>query len=217
MATRRRRPRIEDDETDAPASRSVRAAVSEAPASAGAGAGAGSGTGAGGVSARASLSVRDRVISALETASGPLTSQALGRMLPSVALDDLASVLEALMAERRVEAYAMRLAPGAPRVAAEEHTYKLVSAEKAARLIDLTAEDLMVLQHIERGSTQGVWVRNIKIATRLQQPQINKILKRLEGRKLIKPVQSVAFKNRRMYMIFGELIGARLPPAPLRL
>jgi hypothetical protein len=34
--------------------------------------------------------------------------------------------------------------------------------------------------------------------------QINKILRKLENRKLIKLIKCVAFKNRRMYMLSGE-------------
>jgi hypothetical protein len=174
---------------------------------AGAGLVSGGGGGGGGGATRAvhsssGLTLRDRVIDALERAGGALSSRLLQLEIPSATPAGIATELQALLSERRVDVFAMRTAPGMPRSAVEEHTYKLVSAEKAARLKDLAPEDVMVLQHVERGATQGVWVRNIKIATRLQQTQINKILKRLEGRKLVKPVQSVAFKNRRMYMMF---------------
>jgi len=165
--------------------------------------GSGGGGGGAGAAPQPALSLRDRVLTALERAGGSLTSQRLQAALPAASLAEIAGVLQGLMGERRVEAYAVRQPYGLPRTAVnDEHTYKLVSAEKAARLKDLQAEDLMVLQHVERGGTQGVWVRNIKIATRLQQVHINKILRKLESRKLIKPVKSVAFKNRRMYMLF---------------
>ncbi len=58
------------------------------------------------------------------------------------------------------------------------------------------------MQEVERSGNNGVWVRNVKLRTKLQQTQLNKVLKRLEARKLIKPVRSVAFKNRRMYMAY---------------
>lgn len=83
----------------------------------------------------AGLSLRDRVILAMERAGGTSSSQQLRTALPSVSLVDIAGVLQTLMAERRVEAYAARLPPGVPRTAAnEEHTYKLVAADKAARM-----------------------------------------------------------------------------------
>jgi DNA-directed RNA polymerase III subunit RPC6 len=150
------------------------------------------------------LSVRDRVLGQLERAPDhTLSDSALQKAIPMCTAEEIAHELQGLMRDRRVEAYAVRAPFGAPKGSvSSEHTFKLVTAEKAARLKDLEENDLMVLQYIERGGTQGVWVRNIKITTRLQQVQINKILRKLETRKLIKPVKSVAFKNRRMYMLF---------------
>lgn len=59
-------------------------------------------------------------------------------------------------------------------------------------------------------------MRTIKLTTKLQQTQVNKIIKRLEGRKLIKAVKSIAFKNRRMYMCYdlGACGCVPLPGAP---
>ena len=178
--------------------------------------------GAGGAAPSAALTARDRVLAALERAPEQCaTDGALQASLPMLTAGDIAIVLQGLMRDRRVEAYAVRLPFGAPRSSASaEHTFKLVSADKAARLKDLEENDLMVLQYVERGSTQGVWVRNIKINTRLQHVQINKILRKLENRKLVKPVKCVAFKNRRMYMLYGAFPrfvcahARRLPLAP---
>ena len=44
----------------------------------------------------------------------------------------------------------------------------------------------------------GIWTKELKIKSNLQQPQITKILKSLEGRQLIKAVKSVASKNRKV-------------------
>jgi hypothetical protein len=80
--------------------------------------------------------------------------------------------------------------------------YKSVSAEKAQQLADLTPDDQVVLQIIERHGNAGVWVRAIKQTSRFNQPQVTKIIKRLEGRKLIKAVKSVVYKWRKMYMLY---------------
>jgi len=151
-----------------------------------------------------SLNLRDRILGELERAKdNSLTDTALQKAIPMHSAGEIALELQTLMRERRLEAYAVRAPFGAPKTASSaEHTFKLVSAEKATRLKELEENDLVVLQCVERGGTQGVWVRNIKVTTRLQQPQINKILRKLENRKLIKPVKSVAFKNRRMYMLY---------------
>ncbi|CAI5520297.1 unnamed protein product, partial [Closterium sp. Naga37s-1] len=48
----------------------------------------------------------------------------------------------------------------------------------------------------------GIWTRDMKTRTNLQQPQITKIIKTLEGRKLIKAVKSVNNKSRKLYMLY---------------
>jgi len=40
-------------------------------------------------------------------------------------------------------------------------------------------------------STVGIWVRDIRYKSNIQLPQLNKILKALEGKKLVKAVKSV--------------------------
>lgn len=84
----------------------------------------------------------------------------------------------------------------------DEQLYTAVAEARAAKLAGLSAEEMAVLSIIERAGDQGVWVRTLKLQSKLQQQQINKILKRLETRKLAKPVKSIAYKNRRMYMAF---------------
>ena len=57
-------------------------------------------------------------------------------------------------------------------------------------------------------SLTGIWTRDLRSKTNLQQPQINKILKTLDSRSLVKSVKSVANANRKVYMLF-ELEPAR--------
>eukprot|EP01138_Halocafeteria_seosinensis_P014096 gb/GECG01014394.1/.p1 GENE.gb/GECG01014394.1/~~gb/GECG01014394.1/.p1 ORF type:complete len:475 (+),score=81.58 gb/GECG01014394.1/:1-1425(+) len=80
--------------------------------------------------------------------------------------------------------------------------YKLVPKEDAEKYSGLTAEEMMVLQQIERSQDKGIWTRTLKTTTKLQQHQLNKVLKRLESRQLIKSVKSVAQKNKKMYMMY---------------
>eukprot|EP00951_Prasinocladus_malaysianus_P040032 scaffold455207_cov42-Prasinocladus_malaysianus.AAC.1 len=48
----------------------------------------------------------------------------------------------------------------------------------------------------------GMWTKDMKFQSNLQQPQITKILKTLESRKLIKAVKSVSGGNRKVYMLY---------------
>ena len=81
-------------------------------------------------------------------------------------------------------------------------TYRLRAAEAAERLGDLTNEQLLVLQTVERAENAGVWLRDIKNATSMQQQTLNKALKVLEARKLVKTVKSVQQKTKKLYMAY---------------
>ena len=120
-----------------------------------------------------------------------------------------------------------------------------LTAERRARFKGLSHDEMLVFQLIQQsgnmGATQkglrrrvdaslltprraaapGIWTKDLKIRSNLQQPQarpvraqqrarfahisapqINKCLKSLEQRKLIKAVKSVASSNRKVYMLF---------------
>lgn len=47
----------------------------------------------------------------------------------------------------------------------------------------------------------GIWTRDIKMKTNLGQPQVNKIIKTLEGRTLIKAVKNVNNPSKKLYML----------------
>eukprot|EP00898_Chlorokybus_atmophyticus_P000277 jgi/Chlat1/124/Chrsp1S03219 len=80
--------------------------------------------------------------------------------------------------------------------------YKGIDQDEAVRFKGLSSEDMLVYQLIQRSGNMGIWTKDMKIRSNLQQPQITKILKTLEGRKLVKAVKSVASKNRKVYMAF---------------
>jgi len=125
--------------------------------------------------------------------------------LLDLSLGDVVTTMNELSGKGRVEFY---------EGAGGEVSYRLVAADVAAQRSGLAVEEVMVLQEVERSGNVGVWVRNVKLRTKLQQTQLNKILKRLEARKLIKSVRSVAYKNRRMYMSYGTTPAKELTGGP---
>jgi len=80
--------------------------------------------------------------------------------------------------------------------------YKRQSTQEATLFHGLTSEERLVLQLIGTTGNNGMWTRDIRLRSNLQQVQVPKILKTLESRKLIKAVKSVASKNKKMYMLF---------------
>jgi DNA-directed RNA polymerase III subunit RPC6 len=110
--------------------------------------------------------------------------------------ESLVPVINELLGENRLELYRNNSAGGAGLV------YKLVDEQTASKLQGLTPEQIMVLQEIERSGNVGVWLRDIKSATNIQQQTLTKTLKVLETRNLVKSVKSVTSKTKKLYMLF---------------
>lgn len=62
---------------------------------------------------------------------------------------------------------------------------------------------MLIYQLIEQSGNRGIWTRDLKFKSNLQAPQITKILKVLEQRKLVKCVPLAQAKNKKIYMLFN--------------
>lgn len=80
--------------------------------------------------------------------------------------------------------------------------YTLLSDELARRLDGLDAESRLVYQAIEKGGNTGIWTKDIRLQTNLQNQALTKIYKVLENRCLIKQVKSVNAKAKKLYMLY---------------
>lgn len=81
--------------------------------------------------------------------------------------------------------------------------YTMVSDEIASKFAGLDVTARMVYQVIERAGNMGIWTKDIRIQTNVDQQALNKIFKGLESRRLIKPVKSVTAKAKKLYMLYN--------------
>lgn len=80
--------------------------------------------------------------------------------------------------------------------------YTLRNEEDWKKRIGLEAQQLLVLQAIEESGNQGIWTKDIRMQTNIQQQALTKIFRTLEQRQLIKPVKSVTAKAKKLYMMY---------------
>jgi DNA-directed RNA polymerase III subunit RPC6 len=80
--------------------------------------------------------------------------------------------------------------------------YTLVDTDVAQKYHGLDVSARMVLQVIEKVGNNGIWTKDIRLQTNIQQQALNKIFKLLEQRRLIKPVKSVTAKAKKLYMLY---------------
>lgn len=67
----------------------------------------------------------------------------------------------------------------------------LDALDAVSRLGAMDPDDKLVLDHIAQTTNQGIWIRTLKAKTGLHQTVINKSIKALEQKKMIKNVKSV--------------------------
>jgi DNA-directed RNA polymerase III subunit RPC6 len=71
------------------------------------------------------------------------------------------------------------------------------------RLKGLEHDERLVYQIIETSGSTGIWIRDIRTQSNLQNPRLQKVLKALEGRQLIKTVRMHTHSSKKMYMLFN--------------
>uniref|UniRef100_A0AAQ4P384 Polymerase (RNA) III (DNA directed) polypeptide F n=1 Tax=Gasterosteus aculeatus aculeatus TaxID=481459 RepID=A0AAQ4P384_GASAC len=64
-------------------------------------------------------------------------------------------------------------------------------------------QEKLVYQVIEDAGNKGIWSRDIRFKSNLPLTEVNKILKNLESKKLIKAVKSVAASKKKVYMLYN--------------
>eukprot|EP00246_Nothoceros_aenigmaticus_P011812 TRINITY_DN3374_c0_g1_i2.p1 TRINITY_DN3374_c0_g1~~TRINITY_DN3374_c0_g1_i2.p1 ORF type:complete len:294 (+),score=58.11 TRINITY_DN3374_c0_g1_i2:40-921(+) len=110
-----------------------------------------------------------------------------------VSLHNRALALNALLQQGRLQCFKQ----------GDSLIWKEQTKEQADKLKGLTNEDKLVFQVIEQSGNMGIWTKDMKFKSGIKsQPNINKAIKNLESRNLIKAVKSVAVKNRKVYMLF---------------
>ncbi|XP_057855537.1 uncharacterized protein LOC131065136 isoform X1 [Cryptomeria japonica] len=79
--------------------------------------------------------------------------------------------------------------------------YKRQAKDESGRFRGLSTEDMLVYQAIQKAGNMGIWTKDMKRETNLQQPQITKAIKNLETRSLIKGVKPVSNQAKKVYML----------------
>uniref|UniRef100_A0A8C7WER2 DNA-directed RNA polymerase III subunit RPC6 n=1 Tax=Oncorhynchus mykiss TaxID=8022 RepID=A0A8C7WER2_ONCMY len=80
--------------------------------------------------------------------------------------------------------------------------YRMKDAQTASKMKGSDNQEKLVYQVIEDAGNKGIWSRDIRYKSNLPLTEINKILKNLESKKLIKAVKSVA-ASKKVYMLYN--------------
>ncbi|KAJ7699865.1 RNA polymerase Rpc34 subunit-domain-containing protein [Mycena rosella] len=79
--------------------------------------------------------------------------------------------------------------------------FRAVTKGELEQTKDLNGEESLVLGHIKATTNEGIWTKHLKSKTNLHQTIIDRCLKTLTQKKLIKRVPSVQHPTRKIYML----------------
>ncbi|KAJ7179336.1 RNA polymerase Rpc34 subunit-domain-containing protein [Mycena filopes] len=79
--------------------------------------------------------------------------------------------------------------------------FRAVTKGELEQTKDLSGEESLVLGHIKATTNEGIWTKHLKTKTNLHQTIIDRCLKTLTQKKLIKRVPSVQHPTRKIYML----------------
>ncbi|KPI38697.1 DNA-directed RNA polymerase III subunit RPC6 [Cyphellophora attinorum] len=81
--------------------------------------------------------------------------------------------------------------------------WELVSQERAANYIGLTREETLIFQHIDAAGNAGIWTKLILKRVMAHQKVLERTYKSLEAKGRIRPMKSVMYPQRKMYIVAG--------------
>ncbi|XP_075938786.1 DNA-directed RNA polymerase III subunit RPC6 isoform X2 [Anarhichas minor] len=81
--------------------------------------------------------------------------------------------------------------------------YRMKDTQSNSKMKGSDNQEKLVYQVIEDAGNKGIWSRDIRFKSNLPLTEVNKILKNLESKKLIKAVKSVAASKKKVYMLYN--------------
>jgi len=120
---------------------------------------------------------------------------------------DIQKEIPVLTAEQRVSIINKLIAQGLLDLfnSSSGLVYKVKESGGAStdRLKGADNEEKIVYGIIEEAGNKGIWIRDIRFKSNLIMTTLGKILKQLEGKKMIKAVKSVSASKKKVYMLYN--------------
>ncbi|KAJ3841554.1 RNA polymerase Rpc34 subunit-domain-containing protein [Lentinula raphanica] len=92
--------------------------------------------------------------------------------------------------------------------------FRAVTRSEHSTNVGLSEEEKVVLGYIRGAQNEGIWVKHLKAKTNFHQTILDRCIKTLEQKKLIKKVPSVQHPTRKIYMLEGLVPSVALTGGP---
>ncbi|PSN42697.1 DNA-directed RNA polymerase III subunit RPC6 [Blattella germanica] len=126
--------------------------------------------------------VEHRIIALAKASSKGISDKDIQKEIPDLRPDQRAGIINKLLAQGYFDLFNQN----------GTLLYKLKDPSRAQKVKGADNEEKIVYSIIEEAGNKGIWIRDIRYKSNLILTQLNKILKILENKKLIKAVKSVS-------------------------
>jgi len=139
------------------------------------------------------VDLEERVVELCKANPKGITDQLISQDMPNIPPQQRVTAINRLLSMGRIEL----LKSGT------QLLYRYKDAQAATKTKGFDLQEKLVYQIIEEAQNKGIWIRDIRFKSNIQMTQVNKIVKNLESKKLIKAVKSVAASRKKVYMLFN--------------
>ncbi|BES99228.1 Hypothetical protein polymerase III [Nesidiocoris tenuis] len=141
------------------------------------------------------LEINSQLLLGYIAASGPsgCFNDDVEKAMPNLSNEERVSAINHLISKRLIDIYQSGSKLGYKTRAPENEPADLAGAD---------TEEKIVYGIIKEAGNKGIWMRDIRLKSNLQPNVLNKVLKSLENKKLIKAVKSVSAYKKKVYMLF---------------
>ncbi|KAK2160255.1 hypothetical protein LSH36_137g04034 [Paralvinella palmiformis] len=139
-----------------------------------------------------SVDIENRILELCREISKGITDQVIQNDMPSVDAKDRIMAINKLLSSGQIEL----LKSG------NQLIYRAKELKSASKITGGDNQEKLVYKIIETAGNKGIWIRDIRYKSNLLLTQLNKILKSLESKKLIKAIKSVSASKKKVYMLY---------------
>lgn len=139
------------------------------------------------------VDLEERVVQLCKENPKGITDQIISQDMPNIPPQQRVTAINRLLSMGRIEL----LKSGT------QLLYRYKDAQATTKTKGFELEEKLVYQIIEEAQNKGIWIRDIRFKSNIPMTQVNKIVKNLESKKLIKAIKSVAASRKKVYMLFN--------------
>ncbi|ORZ29538.1 RNA polymerase Rpc34 [Catenaria anguillulae PL171] len=112
--------------------------------------------------------------------------------IPTLDDEQAAKVMQALTRKNFIEIFDLDGVPSC----------RAIKAEEQEKVGEMDKDERLVYSCIKAVGAEGIWIRTLQAKTALHANVLNKALKKLEQRAMVKTVKSVKHGNKKLYMLY---------------